>query len=605
MGESLSTIYDFVRRTMNEDQPEGADTLPGGPVQGHKYTSHKFWVHPDNIIEVKTFVLRRLPVLVYNPQPSKELNASGLDPIITSLYFDNPKFELYTDKVLKTKDASSLRLRWYGQLKEASEIFLERKTIRSGADDSEGAVEERVALKEKYINDFINGKYSMEKTVQKIKDRKSTEEVEKYQSLVSSLQTFIQENDLQPVLRASYTRTAFQIPGDDRIRVSLDTDLALIREDSLDSERPCREPENWHRQDIDDANMEYPFSGLRKGEIVRFPYALLEIKVRETELQSRTKEWVQELMSSHLVHGAPRFSKFLHGVAVLFDDYVNSFPFWLGDLEQDIRKDPRKAWDAEQERKKKQNQDETAVGSFRPSVRDFGGRGNTPPNQSLGGYRGTPPNQSGDASTSRFPKPAPQGTSDPKMLPREEVADVEDEIEEEPQDSPERGTVSTLDGLRQLFPSFSSSRYGRAHSKYRAVVLPAGVKKPTQLIMYTGEVKVEAKVWLANQRTFIKWMHIVVLLASVSVALYNAADPENHLAKGISVAYTAIAIFAGVWGWAMYMWRSTLIRQRSGRDFDSVLGPVVVCIALAIALVANFTFKVRVSGGMFLGGVDC
>lgn len=544
-------------------------------------------------------------MLVYNPQPSKELNASGLDPIITSLYFDNPKFELYTDKVLKTKDASSLRLRWYGQLKEASEIFLERKTIRSGADDSEGAVEERVALKEKYINDFINGKYSMEKTVQKIKDRKSTEEVEKYQSLVSSLQTFIQENDLQPVLRASYTRTAFQIPGDDRIRVSLDTDLALIREDSLDSERPCREPENWHRQDIDDANMEYPFSGLRKGEIVRFPYALLEIKVRETELQSRTKEWVQELMSSHLVHGAPRFSKFLHGVAVLFDDYVNSFPFWLGDLEQDIRKDPRKAWDAEQERKKKQNQDETAVGSFRPSVRDFGGRGNTPPNQSLGGYRGTPPNQSGDASTSRFPKPAPQGTSDPKMLPREEVADVEDEIEEEPQDSPERGTVSTLDGLRQLFPSFSSSRYGRAHSKYRAVVLPAGVKKPTQLIMYTGEVKVEAKVWLANQRTFIKWMHIVVLLASVSVALYNAADPENHLAKGISVAYTAIAIFAGVWGWAMYMWRSTLIRQRSGRDFDSVLGPVVVCIALAIALVANFTFKVRVSGGMFLGGVDC
>ena len=592
-------MYDFVRRSLNEEHVEGiAQGSPapsGNNSNNKKYTSLKFWVHPDNIIEVKTFILRRLPVLVFNPQRSRELDTTGKDPTITSLYFDNPKFQLYTDKVLKSNDATSLRLRWYGQLAEAPEIFLERKTIRNGADDAEGAIEERIALKEKYVNDFLKGEYSLEKKVQKLKDRHADEEAEKYRSLVRSLQNFIQDYDLQPVLRASYTRTAFQIPGDDRIRVSLDTELALIREDALDSNRPCRDPDNWHRRDINDAKMEFPFSSLRTGEISRFQYALLEIKLRESELHTRTNEWVQELISSHLVHAAPRFSKFLHGVAVLFDDYVNSFPFWVGEMEEDIRKHPRKAWDAEQERKKKQIEAETAVGSFRTTVRDFGGRGATPPVGSYS-YKPTPPQPTG--TPDRFPKTAPLGSYDTRMLPSEDVVEEEEE-DEDNEDSEEdfeeetpRDSTTTLDGLRQLFPSFSSSRYGRAHSGRRDVVLPAGVQKPQQLIMYSGEVKVEAKVWLANQRTFIKWMHIVVLLASLSVALSNAAEADNTTAKSISMAYTAIALFAGVWGWAMYMWRSMLIRQRSGRDFDSVFGPVVVCIALAVALVANFIFKV-------------
>jgi len=590
-------MYDFVRRSLNEEPAEGIEQYSSpypGSNPNKKYSSLKFWVHPDNIIEVKTFVLRRLPVLVYNPQRSKELETNGKDPTITSLYLDSPRFRLYNDKVSKTNGAASLRLRWYGQLAEASEIFLERKTIRNGADDSEGAIEERIALKEKYINDFLKGDYSLEKKVQKLKDRNADEEAEKYRNLVQSIQNQIQGYDLQPVLRASYTRTAFQIPGDDRIRVSLDTELALIREDALDTNRPCREPDNWHRRDIDEARMEHPFSSLRTGEISRFGYALLEIKLRESELHKRANEWVQELISSHLVHAAPRFSKFVHGVAVLFDDYVNSFPFWLGEMEEDIRKDPRKAWDAEQERKKKQIEAETAVGSFRTTVRDFGGRGATPPATSYS-YRATPPQAAG--TPDRFPKTAPQGSYDIRMLPSEDVAEVDEEDEEhdDSDDSDEEeapcDSPTTLDGLRQLFPSFSSSRYGRAHSGRRDVVLPAGVQKPQQLIMYSGEVKVEAKVWLANQRTFIKWMHIVVLLASLSVALSNAVD-TNTTAKFISIAYTVIAIFAGVWGWAMYMWRSTLIRQRSGKDFDSVFGPVVVCIALAVALVANFIFKV-------------
>jgi len=56
--------------------------------------------------------------------------------------------------------------------------------------------------------------------------------------------------------------------------------------------------------------------------------------------------------------------------------------------------------------------------------------------------------------------------------------------------------------------------------------------------------------------------------------------------------YTCIAVFAACWGWGMFIWRSRLIEQRSGRDFDNVIGPVVVCAGLVVALCANFGFKV-------------
>lgn len=443
-----------------------------------------------------------------------------------------------------------------------------------------------MAIKGKYVKDFINGTYSMEKNIQRMKERGAkAEDVAKYETLVESMQSFIREKALEPMMRAVYTRTAFQIPGDDRIRVSLDTDLALIREDCLDLERPCRDPEDWHRRDIDEAEMEYPFKTLRKGEISCFPYALLEIKVLDSALHGRSKEWISDLINSHLLKSAPRFSKFAHGIAALFDDYVNSFPFWLSEIDKDIRQDPKQAWEAEQEKAKKQIEDETIVGSFKPSVRDFGGRANSPRNPLTGLLSQTPP-----VTDRRFPMIA-----EGKLGSGGEEGDVSertDSVDELTDDEDKPIPVSTVSGLRNLFPTFSTSRYGRAHRNRAAVKLPPGVQKPGTLIMHSGPVQVEAKVWLANQRTFLKWQHVSILLASLSIGLYNAAGKHNYIARWLALVYTAIAVFAAAWGYGMYMWRGRLIRERSGKDFDNVLGPVVVCVALAIALGLNFTFQV-------------
>ena len=319
------------------------------------------WVHPENLLEVKTYILRRLPVLVYNPQTSKVVESGQSDPTITSLYFDNPQFVLYNGKIERNSDASSLRLRWSGQLDEKPEIFFEKKIIKESGDSEET----RFPIKEKYVQPFITGDYKMEKSIEKLRDREGTEGngVASLKNSVDEIQSFIKDTGLQPVLRANYTRAAFQIPGDDKVRISIDTDVAFIREDSLDQDRPCRDPADWHREDIDRLGIKFPFSEIRQGEISRFPHALLEIKVKDGS-SKRTNEWIKDLMTSHLLKEAPRFSKFVHGVASFFEDYVNSFPFWLSDLETDIRKDPETAFQEEQEKKAKQAEDELAVGSF-------------------------------------------------------------------------------------------------------------------------------------------------------------------------------------------------------------------------------------------------
>jgi SPX domain protein involved in polyphosphate accumulation len=569
----LSTMYSWTRQIL-----EGEDTTKRVSHASIRpkdtYIAHKFWVHADNLLEVKTFILRRLPVLIYNPQSLKIVDSSQKDPTLTSIYFDSPKFDLYTQKVNNEEATHTLRLRWTGMLNDKPEILLEKKTVSN----SSASKDIRIRIKDKYIEPFLKGEYKMEKQIQKLEAQHGvdSEQANTLKSNVEEIQSFIKEQKLQPVLRASYTRTAFQIPGDDRIRVSLDTDLALIREDALDPNRPCRDPEEWHRSDIDLNELEYPYLSIKKGEISRFEHGILEIKVKDSKY-TRNNTWLADLMSTHLVKEAPKFSKFVHGVASLFEDYVNTMPFWMSDLDTDIRRDPDIAFKEEQDKLAKKAEDEFAVGSFMPTVPS-----------SFRAKVGSPAKFPRDSKTATIL----QSKRSPPITGVEEHDSGEDGGQGT--DAQVGATDFFGQGLRSLFPAFSNSRYARRQrgaNPWQNAPLPPGVKDPGKWIKDQGTLKVEAKVWLANQRTFIKWQHIAVLLASLSLGLYNAAGIDNNIARTLALIYTLFAVFAGCWGWGMYLWRSKLITERSGKDFDNMVGPFVVSIGLACALLLNFAFK--------------
>jgi SPX domain protein involved in polyphosphate accumulation len=68
-------------------------------------------------------------------------------------------------------------------------------------------------------------------------------------------------------MRSFYNRTAFQLPGDARVRVSLDTELSLIREDNWDGQ--IRSADNWRRTDI---GIDYPFDQVTPDDKELFKY---------------------------------------------------------------------------------------------------------------------------------------------------------------------------------------------------------------------------------------------------------------------------------------------------------------------------------------------
>ena len=273
--------------------------------------------------------MKHLPVLVFNA--SKEFETK--DSAISSVYYDNPEtWELYMGRLKKTEGAEAIRLRWYGGM-DTETIFVERKTHREDW-TGEKSVKARFSLKEKNVNAFLEGKLTVENVFEKMRrdGKKSEKEIADLEQLAREIQYRVITRKYVPVTRSFYNRTAFQLPGDARVRISLDTELTMIREDNLDGRQ--RAGKNWRRMDI---GIDYPFSQLPPEDVERFPYAVLEVKL-QTQAGQEPPEWVRELISSHLVEAVPKFSKFIHGTATLFPTRIHLLPFWMPQMDVDIRK---------------------------------------------------------------------------------------------------------------------------------------------------------------------------------------------------------------------------------------------------------------------------
>lgn len=322
----LSKLYDTVRTRGN---PIKGDSAAGGKQQNFVRQTTKYWVHPDNITELKLIVLKHLPVLVFNPNKEFQID----DSAITSIYFDNTDtWELYMGRLQKTEGAEAIRLRWYGGMSTET-VFVERKTHREDWTGEE-SVKARFKLKEKNVNAYLRGELTPEKIFEK--ERKEGKRPEKDiasdEQLAREIQYRVLARKLVPVTRSFYHRTAFQLPGDARVRISLDTELTMVREDNLDGRK--RAGDNWRRMDI---GVDWPFSQLPAEDAERFPYAVLEVKL-QTQAGGEPPEWIRELTSSHLVEAVPKFSKYIHGSAVLQPSRINLLPYWAPQMDVDIRK---------------------------------------------------------------------------------------------------------------------------------------------------------------------------------------------------------------------------------------------------------------------------
>ncbi|WVF68705.1 hypothetical protein IAT40_003477 [Kwoniella sp. CBS 6097] len=321
----LSKLFDLVR---TRGHPVEGDSSAGGSQNAFVRSTTKYWVHDENIVPLKLAIMKHLPVLVFDP--NKEF--SKADAAITSIYYDNEDLELYLGRLEKTEGAEAIRMRWYGDV-TGNTIFVERKTHREDW-TGEKSVKERFVIKEHLMNDFCAGHYTMDEEFDALvkKGKKTEKEVEGMKQLANEIQYAIITRKLRPVVRTFYNRTAFQLPGNASVRISLDTELTMVREDNFDGND--RTNGNWRRTDC---GIDHPFPTIKPSEKELFPYGVLEVKLA-TKVGEEPPQWIRDLINSHLVEAVPKFSKFIHGCASLLPERVDLVPFWLPQMDQDIRK---------------------------------------------------------------------------------------------------------------------------------------------------------------------------------------------------------------------------------------------------------------------------
>ncbi|RCI04289.1 vacuolar transporter chaperone, partial [Rhizopus stolonifer] len=518
----------------------------------------RFFVQTENVLELKTYVLRHLPVLVYRDNSKKQEN---IDPPISSVYFDDAELESYNFRVEGAEGSQVIRLRWYGSAKGNSSISFERRTL---IEENRGELNDRFTIKDKYIVGFLKGDQTfIEKSVRKMKNSgRPVEDVEKHEKIVREVQQAVMKRKMEPVLRTYYRRTAFQIPGDRSVRMALDTDLCFIREDSQlfsDDSIVRRPDESWRRPDVD---INFPFDNLKnENDINRYPFATFEIKL-ELAANEKEPEWIMDLEESGILEEAHDFSKFVHGVAVMFDTRVPLLPYWLAQIDNNMEKLADVASD------KGKGKASHEVGTIDGSSVAANERSSL-----LSGSNNTH-------------VPSYMGITSPLMSPPEERREEEE------------GLASRMvDNIAHTFNRFLS-RFNHPHTKQRQdqppVILPPGVKIPKKAVT---PLRVEPKVFFANERTYFSWMSFGTLLSTFSLALFNAGDAVGKLS---GVLYTLVSISTLMYGMGLYYRRRDLIRNRSAGPYDEIMGPTIICFALMFAVGLNAYLKFTIKSPSLL-----
>ncbi|EKM57813.1 uncharacterized protein PHACADRAFT_251676 [Phanerochaete carnosa HHB-10118-sp] len=118
--------------------------------------------------------------------------------------------------------------------------------------------------------------------------------------------------------------------------------------------------------------------------------------------------------------------------------------------------------------------------------------------------------------------------------------------------------------------------------------VPSQVRVPKKI---ATPIKVEGKVWFANERTWVSYLNIAVLIGTLSLALFNAS--KDQIARNFAYTYAAISVGVLIYGYVVYQRRITMIRKRDPGHFDQIIGPIIISALLFCAVLANFVIRVK------------
>lgn len=640
----LSVLFARIRDRENQCTSDPSEWR--APDEFQRSTT-KYWIHPSDITRVKSMIVKQLPILVYGQKSpsSVDLGAlntlegarKGVSSLISSVYYDNDTLDVYQNRLRREDGSSLVRVRWYGYKSSSPDhvMFVERKRHRE-AWTGERSMKERASIPQQYVLPFISGATKPEQIPGMDMGKVP---------LMKEIQDFVLSSRQGPSLRTEYYRTAFQQYDNNNVRISMDNHMLIVREWGIP-----RVPGDW----CQDLNRVLP-----SKDVVRFPYAILEIKLKDRE---NIPQWVEDLKGSGLLVEVPKFSKFLHGSALLYPDKLKNTPFWfvpdnhgcmspatieeLGDL-GDKYAAAATSWfpsyDVKEERPGSRGrglftslfrrgkdqgpecEEKTILTGFSTSSHHHVTLEmiNSPRASVLHSYRNS---LGGDVVLDGLPPVVEQGSDPPAAIMTV-------------MNGPGEDVCVKLDGL--VSPGNSSKTYGsnemsKAKTGWKLKVLRMGRGKGVKRTStsessgsghhnehLTGKgnplpratalvrTRVEPKTFFANERTFLQWLNIAVLIMLTALSLlsgsaiigtmagagagsYNCTAGAMCNATRISGAIIApVAVLFMLYALWMYKKRSIQILRREAVRYDDQRGPVLLTAALIAVTVISIVLTAK------------
>mmetsp|Transcript_31932 Transcript_31932/g.77659 ORF Transcript_31932/g.77659 Transcript_31932/m.77659 type:complete len:721 (-) Transcript_31932:2797-4959(-) len=495
----------------------------------------KYWVKTEDVSRVKYYILRHLPVFL-----QKTSTGESDSQFTNSVYLDNDQLELYHGRLDKSPGAIALRLRWYGN-NDPSVVFVERKT-HNDKWTGEVSVKERFVVDESEVHQVFKNTYPIaEKKKEMLAKGKSQKEVDEWEQLVREITQVCVSKQLVPTVRTQCMRTAFQIPFDATVRISLDTNLCMISERGYD----LNDFHTWYRN---------PEWILQPSEITRFPHAVLEIKLELKGGNLTPPKWVSDLQNSGLIYECHKYSKYCHGCAVLLPEDVRSVPYWVDDVS--LRDSIIASGGG------RILMDHETSGSATPGANaiydhllPFGDVVNDRSTTAVGRTHASAAASKGITGNKATSSTVATGFS-MEPVPESGFGSVEDE----------EGCCSWV------FPFCS-----RYNSYAETVVAPTSIQK------------IEPKVYFANERTYLHWLHYGVILSSIAAGILSFSEDQGESwGEWYALALLPISLGFCLYALHIFLWRQDQIKNRIPARWDDPMGPLILGSTVAIVLIVNF-----------------
>ena len=401
-------------------------------------------------------------------------------------------------------------------------------------------------MPESDVKRVLNDEYPIAEKRAEMKKKGSAEaELDEWETLVREMVQVVQTKQLVPTMRTQCMRTAFQIPFDATVRISLDTNLCMISERGYDTQGGAK----WYRD---------PEKPLMDNEITRFPHAILEVKIELGGATTKPPEWVTELLNSGMLYEVHKFSKFIHGCAALLPEYVRAVPYWVDDAsirDSLIRSGAGKILVKEDS--------ETGVG---PGANEMY-------NHLLPFGNVKEPHLDAKGRTHATTSLIETGQTKSAVVTGDQYyagADVSDE------------------------DILNSTLQGCCEDTCAGWVFPFCSGYNEETFASTSVQKIEPKIFFANERTFLHWLHAGVTLYTIAAGILAfAAETHSVSAHWYAMALLPIAMGFCMYALHLFLWRAEKIRTRIPGRWDDPRGPLMLGSLLAGVLFINLVVKCK------------